>query len=639
MVTMKYLLVGGALVSKALATPSFQSPLYDTGGPATNQSDIVTGIISDPLLVANQEYDYIVAGGGLTGLTVAAKLLRSTKKKFNVLVIESGFYSSEYGPIIDDLNTYGQIFGSSVDHAYETSPQDVNNRVEIVRSGNGLGGSTLINGGTWTRPHKVQLDSWQEVFKMDGWNWHDLLPYMNDIEDPRDPASEHDLTKHSQHYFNATCHNQKPHTGAVKVGARDRKRKWSPMIKGLMDTVTKVTGAPSKKDLCCGDPHGVSMVLNTVESSQVRSDAARSWLAPLLSDSDTKDRITVLTGQLAGKVLLDKTGKDQYRATGVEFGTHNRDDWKFNVTVKEEVILAAGSTISPLILQYSGIGPRDVLREAKIEQKLDLPVGLNLQDQTTTTVVSRATQDGNGQGQAPYFATFKEVFGEDSSRFEALLNDNATLHKWAAETVAAGGFHSKKALFQQYINYQEWLLGDQNVPYAELFFDTDDQIHFDLWNLIPFTRGYVKALDNDPYLRSFEYNPRYFSNELDVYGQAAASKLARDLSRAGSMKQFFGGELIPGPLLREGAGLEAWAQYVKQNFRPNYHGVGTCAMMARGLGGVVNNKAQVYGVDGLRVVDGSIAPTQLSSHVMTVFYGMAAKIAKAIEDDYHKSNL
>jgi choline dehydrogenase-like flavoprotein len=43
----------------------------------------------------------------------------------------------------------------------------------------------------------------------------------------------------------------------------------------------------------------------------------------------------------------------------------------------------------------------------------------------------------------------------------------------------------------------------------------------------------------------------------------------------------------------------------------------------------------VYGVEGLRVVDGSIPPTQVSSHVMTVFYGMAVKIAEAILQDYH----
>lgn len=57
----------------------------------------------------------------------------------------------------------------------------------------------------------------------------------------------------------------------------------------------------------------------------------------------------------------------------------------------------------------------------------------------------------------------------------------------------------------------------------------------------------------------------------------------------------------------------------------------------QGAGGVVNPNAKVYGTLGLRVIDGSISPTQVSSHVITIFYGMALKIADAILDDYYKS--
>jgi len=51
---------------------------------------------------------------------------------------------------------------------------------------------------------------------------------------------------------------------------------------------------------------------------------------------------------------------------------------------------------------------------------------------------------------------------------------------------------------------------------------------------------------------------------------------------------------------------------------------------------VVDNEAKVYGVKGLRVIDGSIVPTQVSSHVMSTFYGMAEKIAESVLKDYGK---
>ncbi|RDH36001.1 hypothetical protein BDQ94DRAFT_158153 [Aspergillus welwitschiae] len=647
-------ILASALLLSGVLAEHFQVPLQHTISPCStsphtthndfnhNINSIPHGITDDPRSIDNQTFDYIIAGGGLTGLTLAAKLVE--QKKYTVLVIESGFYAWEYGPKIDDLNTYGQVFGSSVDHAYETSPQLVGNDgetgldkdIRIVRSGNGLGGSTLINGGTWTRPHKSQLDSWEEVFGNTGWNWDALKGKMDEIEVPRDPTSD-DITKGSFHKFDAKCHNQQPDKGKVKVGARDRKYGWSPLIKALMHTVNSTyEEVVNQKDLCCGDPTGVSMFLNTLTNEQIRTDAARSWLKPILDDDELKQYITVLTGELVGKVHLadanpSETGTE-FKAKGVEFGVHKKQEWKWDAWARKEVLLAAGSTISPLILQWSGIGPKAWLDAAGIEHKLELPVGYNLQDQTTTSVVTKPKPEANGQGQAAYFATFAEIFGNDASDMEKLLKDDTELDKWAEHTVNGHGFPDKANLLKQYKNYRDWLLTDK-VSYAELFLDTDNSTHFDLWNLIPFTRGYVKILDNDPYLRSFEYNPRYFENILDLNGQAAATRLARQLTNTYDMKQYVDKEQVPGRYVPENASLTEWADYVKQNYRANYHGVGTCSMMKKELGGVVDPEAKVYGVEGLRVVDGSIPPTQVSSHVMTVFYAMAVKIAESVIKD------
>ncbi|KAL4984204.1 glucose oxidase [Aspergillus falconensis] len=646
---MRFSLLGLALIAyEALAelqVPLGAPPSFETTkcAPKTpNKPDgIIPGVTADPSKVANRIYDYIIAGGGLTGLTIASKILQNTNA--TVLIIESGFYGSEYGPKIDDLNTYGQIFGSNVDHAYETSPQhggsgntvDLDKDIKIVRAGNGLGGSTLINGGTWTRPPRAQLDSWSQVFGNDQWTWNSLEPYMDAIEKPRSPASTWPNEIAS---YDPDCHNNDT-TGTVEVGPRYEKEKpWSKLIGALMNTVNATyPTVKNQKDLCCGDPSGVSMFLNTLNASQIRMDAARSWLDPVLANANYSQRITVLTGQLVGKVHLTPACQNktsvQCHATGVEFGVHQKELWKWDVWANREVLLAAGSAISPLILQWSGIGPKKWLQEAKITQKVNLPVGYNLQDQTTTSVIHKTTEEGKGQGQAAYFATFQEVFANDAQFFEDLLDKNGTLEQWAKQTVDGEGFFNEAMLLKQYQNYRDWLRY-QKTAYAELFLDTGELIHFDLWNLIPFTRGYVKVLDKDPYLRSFKYNPRFFENELDVAGQAAASRLARSLSRTYALREYAGKEEIPGNLVPDGATLKDWEAYVKQNYRANYHGVSTCSMMSRELGGVVDQQAKVYDVGHLRVVDGSIPPTQVSSHVMTVFYAMAAKIADNIIAEY-----
>lgn len=424
--------------------------------------------------------------------------------------------------------------------------------------------------------------------------------------------------------FDPSCHGK---TGPVQVGSRDTKDKYSPIMRALMETVSKMH-VPIMKDLSCGDPRGVSMLPNSVTSKQERGDAGRSWLSP---ETIERKNLTILVGQWAGKVLID-TNSTTPRAYGVEFGLHRSR--KYEVYAIHEVLLAAGSSVSPLLLEYSGIGMKKVLENAHVKPIVELPVGVNMQDQTTTSIRNTIHEIGEGQGQAAYFATFNETFGDYAEMAHRMLNDNVLLEEWANEVVLRGGFHDAKALLTQYDNYVRQIKSN-NVAYSELFLDTYGSINFDLWTLLPFARGYIHIRNADPYLRDVDNDPQYFTNELDLLAQAAATKLARNLSSAGEMHRYWKHESVPGfDEVPEGADLSVWSHHVKGNYRANYHAVGTASMMSKELGGVVDNEAKVYGVDGLRVIDGSIVPTQISSHVMTVFYGMAEKIAASVLQDW-----
>ena len=423
--------------------------------------------------------------------------------------------------------------------------------------------------------------------------------------------------------FDPSCHGT---TGPVQVGSRDTGVEYSPMMLALMDTV-KERGVPIQKDLSCGDPHGVSMFPNSVTDGQKRSDAARSWLLP---DTINRNNLHILVGQWVGKVLIN-TKSSPPVAYGVEFGRHRSR--KHLVNASDEVLLAAGSSVSPLILEYSGIGLEGVLKNAGVEQIVNLPVGINQQDQTTTGIRNRANDAGKGQGQAAYFASFNETFGDFAPTAHAMLSNQTLLRTWAEQVVSRRGFHDADALMVQYNNYVD-LITNHNVAYSELFFDTYGAMNFDLWNLLPFSRGYIHIQNDDPYLRSIDNDPQYFANELDLLGQAAATKLARNLSSAGKMSQYWEEELDPGyDQVPKNADIDTWKDYVMGKYRANYHAVATASMMSKELGGVVDNEAKVYGVDGLRVIDGSIVPTQVSSHVMSIFYGMAEKITESVIKD------
>lgn len=200
-------------------------------------------LINDPHDVSGKTYDYVIAGGGLTGLTTAASL--TSDARINVLVIESGFYQSTRGPIVEDINSFGQAFGTTLDHAYQTVSLGINGRPLTVHSGNGLGGSTLINGATYTSPSKVQIDSWESHLGNKGWNFDNISSYIRRNEQARPPTPEQIEAGHS---YDPRCHGM---NGELHVGPRGGQ--ISPLIKRLMGVVKK-TGASIREDLSCGNP-------------------------------------------------------------------------------------------------------------------------------------------------------------------------------------------------------------------------------------------------------------------------------------------------------------------------------------------------------------------------------------------------
>lgn len=90
------------------------------------------------------QYDFIVVGGGTSGLVVANRL--SEMRNYTVAVIEAG-ESVLNNHNVTEIMGYGLAFGTDIDWAYQTVNQTyAGGSKQIMRAGKAIGGTSTING-------------------------------------------------------------------------------------------------------------------------------------------------------------------------------------------------------------------------------------------------------------------------------------------------------------------------------------------------------------------------------------------------------------------------------------------------------------------------------------------------------------
>jgi choline dehydrogenase-like flavoprotein len=129
-----------------------------------------------------------------------------------------------------------------------------------------------------------------------------------------------------------------------------------------------------------------------------------------------------------------------------------------------------------------------------------------------------------------------------------------------------------------------------------------------------------------------QFNPRYLSNPFDVKAVASAAKYLRKIANTAPFSSAIVSEYEPGTdVVQTDAD---WVTYARNNVATIWHPLGTCAMLPKNKGGVVDKYLRVYGTTNLRVVDASIMPILISGHIQTAVYGIAERAAVMIAEKW-----
>ena len=287
-----------------------------------------------------------------------------------------------------------------------------------------------------------------------------------------------------------------------------------------------------------------------------------------------------------------------------------------------EVILSAGAIGSPQLLQLSGVGPAELLRQHGIELQCNSPgVGANLQDHLQVRCVYRCNQS----------ITFNDDFANPLRMLGVAWR--YLIHRRGPLTVSAGyagAFlrsrpEATRADVQLYfINYSTNRMGDRLHPFSGFTVSC--------CQLRPESRGSVRIRSNDPFAAP-AIDPNYFSAPVDITANLDGIKLIRRILARAPICGFIKDEYLPGPAA---IGDNQLLDYARNTAGSLYHPTCT-AGMGRDEYSVVDERLKVRGLDALRVIDGSVMPILLSGNTHAGIVMIAEKGADMIIQDVERS--
>ncbi|KAL3249894.1 hypothetical protein ABHI18_011437 [Aspergillus niger] len=574
-------------------------------------------------------YDYVVVGGGTTGLLVASRLAEAGN--YTVAVIENGTYPIGNLTKVPGYNEqwFSKVLPSNWTDMVNVWPtvQQVGGGEQQHMMGRMIGGSQGFTFVDYFRTTKGAMKRWADETGDDSWTWENVQQYYKKsfkFTAPNDTARPSNATPV---YDSKQIDGSPP--GPLELTFPKYAQAFGSWVKlGLKELKVGVN-----KVFVEGDIKGASWILNMINSQTGnRATTYTAFLDP--TQKDGKSKIDVFVETLAERIVSFTFPPSNPLTIGVQV---KRKGDIIGILARKEVILAGGPILTPQLLMVSGIGPRDHLKEMNIPVKVNRPgVGQNYNDHIlfgitravqveTTSVLLKDTRrwqecekfKANANGMladpGPDFAAFVD-YPEDI-RQNLSAQTKLDLSQFPSDWPDIGIVSSPLG-----VN------GDGNHNYADLV----------CIPMKPISKGTIKlrsnSMNDKPVL-----DPQWLKSPTDMDAAVAGLQYLLRLYETNSMKPIIDSSGKSIDLAR--ATRDDLVNYVKSHYRTLNHQSASCRMgKLNDPMAVVDSKGKVIGVDRLRIADPSAWPFLPAGFPLGTAYMFAEKIADNILSDHHPSD-
>jgi choline dehydrogenase len=338
----------------------------------------------------------------------------------------------------------------------------------------------------------------------------------------------------------------------------------------------------------------------------IRVNTAKAFLKPVRN----RRNLRVVSGAQAKRVLIENG-----RAVGVEAQVNGADQI---ARARGEVILSAGAIGSPHLLELSGMGQPERLRDLGIEVVHALTgVGENLQDHLQLRLIYKV------QNALTLNTLSASLWGKAKIGLEYLLRQSGPMSMAPSQLGAFA--KSDPSLETPDLEYHIQPLsldrfGEPLHPFPA--------VTMSVCNLRPESRGSVHAASAH-FGQSPAIRPNYLSTARDRLVAASAIRLTRRIMQTAPMQPHAPEEFKPGPSFQSDEELATAAGQIGTTI---FHPVGT-AKMGSDDRAVVDDRLRVHGIAALRVIDASIMPTITSGNTNAPVLMIAEKGAAMLRAD------